>query len=148
MALSTTDKVTICLETMGKVNQLGSPLETADVCSIDKRLLPCVDFGHVNAREQGSLSSPGDFQRVVEIFEKKIGIDRTRAMHVHFSKIEYTHMGEKKHLTFDDCEYGPDFENFAEVIVKKDMHPRIICESAGTQADDALTMKKILEAFL
>ena len=139
--------VTVCLETMGKVNQLGSPEETADVCSVDERLYPCVDFGHVNAREQGSLRSAADFQRVVEVFEKKLGAERARGMHVHFSKIEYTHMGERKHLTFVDAEFGPDFEHFAEVILKKQMYPRIICESAGTQAEDALYMKNILEGL-
>ena len=140
--------VTVCLETMGKVNQLGSPEETAEVCSVDDRLYPCVDFGHVNAREQGSLDSPEAFERVVDIFEKKLGVDRARGMHVHFSKIEYTHMGERKHLTFEDMEYGPLFEHFAEIIVRKQMYPRVICESAGTQAEDALTMKKILEGLL
>ena len=139
--------VTICLETMGKVNQLGTPEETADVCSVDQRLFPCVDFGHINAREQGSLANPSDFERVVGVFEKKLGKDRAYGMHVHFSKIEYTHMGEKKHLTFEDALYGPDFENFAEVICKKGMYPHVICESAGTQAEDALSMKKILESM-
>ncbi len=140
--------ITICLETMGKVNQLGTCEETAEVCEIDERLFPCVDFGHVNAREQGSLATPSDFENIVNLFENRLGAYRAERMHVHFSKIEYTHMGERKHLTFEDAEYGPEFENFAEIICKKNMQPRIICESAGTQAEDALYMKNILKGMI
>ena len=50
--------------------------------------------------------------------------------------------GEKKHLTFDDNQgYGPDFEPLMEIIAKKNMSPIFVCESAGTQDKDALTMK-------
>ena len=64
-------------------------------------------------------------------------------LHCHFSKIEYTKAGEKKHLTFEDRAYGPDFEPLAEAIVLENVAPRIICESAGTMAEDALAMKKM-----
>ena len=63
-------------------------------------------------------------------------------LHCHFSKIEYTAAGEKKHLTFADETYGPQFEPLAEAIVRENVAPRIICESAGTQAEDALFMKQ------
>lgn len=140
--------ITICLETMGKVNQLGTSEETAEVCAVDERLFPCVDFGHINAREQGSLAVPSDFEKIVNVFENTLGAYRAERIHVHFSKIEYTHMGERKHLTFEDAEYGPEFENFAEIICKKNMQPRIICESAGTQAEDALYMKNVLKGMI
>ena len=61
----------------------------------------------------------------------------------HFSKIEFTAKGEKKHLTFSDTVYGPSFEPLAEAIVREGVCPRIICESDGTMSDDALAMKKI-----
>ena len=49
---------------------------------------------------------------------------------------------EKKHLTFEDTEYGPDFEPLMELVAKKNLSPVFICESAGTQAEDALAMKQ------
>jgi hypothetical protein len=49
--------------------------------------------------------------------------------------------GEKKHLTFADTVFGPEFEPLAEAIVREGVCPRIICESAGTMAEDALYMK-------
>ena len=137
--------ITLCIETMGKVNQLGTVEETLDVCSIDDRLLPVFDFGHINSREQGSLQRPEDYATILDAAEKKIGVDRAKMMHVHFSKIEYTHMGEKRHLTFADREYGPDFEPLGEVLYQRNYTPVIICESAGTMAEDALYMKQAYE---
>lgn len=136
--------VTICLETMGKVNQLGTVAETVDVCSIDDSLLPTVDFGHVNAREQGILTTKEAYEDLFSVIENKLGFDRLKRMHVHFSKIEFTHMGEKKHLKFEeDPGLGPEYEPLAELIAKRGLEPVIICESAGTQAEDALKMKEI-----
>lgn len=134
----------LCPETMGKVNQLGTLEEVLELCLIDERLIPCIDFGHLNARTFGKLNS---FEVVKEVFDKmedKLGTSRMRQFHSHFSKIEYTLKGgEKCHLTFADTIYGPQFEPVAEMIVRKNASPTIICESAGTQAEDALTMKQI-----
>ena len=71
-----------------------------------------------------------------------LGDDFAKNLHCHFSKIEYTDAGEKRHLTFADEVYGPSFEPLAEAIVREGVSPRIICESAGTQAEDALFMKQ------
>ena len=66
--------------------------------------------------------------------------------HSHFSKIEYSEKGgEVKHLTFEDEIYGPSFDPLGDVIVKKNLTPVIICESAGTQDIDSLYMKNYVE---
>jgi deoxyribonuclease-4 len=64
--------------------------------------------------------------------------------------IEYTSKGEKKHLTFaDGGAFGPAFEPLAEAIARERLAPRIICESAGTMAEDARTMKQLyMEALV
>ena len=140
--------VTICLETMGKLNQMGTLEEVMEVCASDERLLPTVDFGHLNSRMQGALKTEEDFDRIIKYMEKKIGTERTSKFHAHFSKIEYTKAGEKKHLTFEDTEYGPEFLPLAKVLARRKISPVIICESAGTQGIDALKMKKIYEECL
>ena len=68
-------------------------------------------------------------------------------MHIHFSKIEYTAGGEKRHLTFADDIYGPQFEPLIGQFISRDMSPTVICESAGTQTDDSVTMMKYYEAL-
>jgi len=49
--------VRICPETMGKINQLGTLEEVIALCKLDERLLPCIDFGHLNARTLGASNS-------------------------------------------------------------------------------------------
>ena len=136
--------VALGLETMGKKNQLGTLEEVLDICSIDKRLRPVVDFGHLNARNCGGyFESEEDYRRVFDLITEKLGGEYAENLHCHFSKIEYTGAGEKKHLTFEDSIYGPEFDKLANVIAKDGYSPRIICESDGTMAKDALIMKNM-----
>ncbi len=150
MAISEADAhgfsdIHMCIETMGKINQLGNLDEVLELCSLDDRLLPTIDFGHLNARTLGGLNSYDSFLEIFDRIENKLGFDRLKIFHSHFSKIEYTKGGEKKHLTFEDTVFGPDFSYVAEIIYKKNLSPTIICESAGTQIEDSLTMKNILK---
>ena len=101
-----------------------------------------VDFGHLNARHLGGHFTDRDsYRRVFDAIGEELGDEYAYNLHCHFSKIEYTSKGEKKHLTFADSVFGPEFEPLAEAIIKEGVCPRIICESAGTQSDDALYMK-------
>ncbi len=135
----------MCIETMGKANVLGDLDEIVEIVSFDDRLLPCIDFGHLNCIGQGNIKSYEDYENIFKKLENGIGFDRTSTVHIHFSKIEYSKMGEVRHLTFDDTKYGPEFEPLAELLAKKNYKPTIICESAGTQAEDALIMKNMYE---
>ena len=145
LCLKHTDDIIICPETMGKMNQMGTVDEVLELCSIDERLMPTLDFGHINSRGQGCLRNEEDFEKIFEKYENILGRERLNKFHAHFSKIEFTKGGEKRHLTFADTVYGPEFEPLARVIVKRGLEPVIICESDGTQAEDALVMKKLYE---
>ena len=133
--------VHICPETMGKVNQLGTLDEVLELCKIDERLIPCIDFGHLNARDLGYFKTKEDYKTVFDKIENALGCDRLKIFHSHFSKIEYTTGGEKKHLTFEDTVYGPDFEPVIDLVVQRNCTPTFICESDGTQAEDVKRMK-------
>ena len=135
--------VRLGLETMGKENQLGTLDEVLEICKLDGRLWPVVDFGHMNARNVGGLfTDVDDYRRVFDQVGETLGDKYANELHCHYSQIEYTEKGEKRHLTFDDDVYGPPLEPLAECLAKYGYRPRIICESAGTQAEDALYMKK------
>ncbi|MBQ8397888.1 MAG: TIM barrel protein [Clostridia bacterium] len=138
--------VRIGLETMGKINQLGTLEEVLTLTQLSPRLVPVVDFGHLNAREQGRFHTADDYRAVFDAIAAAKGDQIARTLHCHFSKIEYTAAGEKKHLTFADETYGPDFAPLAEAIVRDSLAPRIICESAGTMAEDALAMQTMVKA--
>ncbi|MDR2046749.1 MAG: TIM barrel protein [Clostridiales bacterium] len=139
--------LTLCPETMGKAGQMGSVPEILEICKIDAVYTPCIDFGHVNARERGSLKTEDDYGAVLDAYLDAL-YERALNMHVHFSRIQYAENGEIRHLTFDDREYGPYFETLAPVLAEKGMRPYIICESDGTQAEDAAEMKRIYENTL
>lgn len=136
---------TICLETMGKQSVIGSAEEIFELVALDDRLLPCIDFGHLNARTCGKCSTEEEFAQVLDLMENTIGTERARVFHSHFSHIEYGPKGEVRHLTFADEQYGPDFSPLAKLIAQRGWTPRFICESAGTQAEDA---KQMMEMYL
>ncbi len=135
------------IETMGKINQLGTLDEVLEQCKVDKsHYVPVVDFGHLNARNQGGyFNTADDYRRVFDKIAVEHSYEAAKNLHCHFSKIEYTNAGEKKHLTFADSVFGPCFEPLVEAIVKEGLTPRIICESAGTQAEDTKAMKEYYE---
>ena len=141
--------ITLCPETMGKLGQLGDLDEVLELCTVDDRLLPCVDFGHLYARSLGADDGAEAMERMLDRMEEVLGPDRASRFHSHFSHIEFTlNGGEKCHRTFaDDGGYGPDWTPLAQAVARRGWSPVFICESAGTQAEDALTMKKIYREF-
>lgn len=138
----------ICPETMGKVKQLGTVQEVCELCSIDERLIPTIDFGHVNAQTLGGLKTMEDYEQVFDTIHKKLGEYRLRNFHSHYSRIEYTNSGEKKHHTFDETEFEPEFDPIAKIVAKRGLSPIIICESRGTQTRDAVRMQEIYRGML
>lgn len=138
----------ICPETMGKVKQLGTVDEVIKLCLIDERLIPTIDFGHVNSMTLGGLKNKEDFEEVFNKIENKLGSERGKNFHVHYSRIEYTNAGEKKHHTFNETEYEPEFSPIAEIMAERGATPTIICESAGTQTMDSVAMQDIYKGFI
>lgn len=137
--------ITLCPETMGKINQLGDLDEVLELCDLDPRLIPCVDFGHLYARSLGTDDGAEAFERMLDRMEQVLGRERASVFHSHFSRIEFTPKGgEKCHRTFaDNGGFGPDPAPLMAAIARRGWGPTIICESAGTQAEDALTMKAL-----
>lgn len=141
--------ITLCPETMGKINQLGDLTEVLELCGVDERLVPCVDFGHLYARSLGELTGAEACETMLDEMASALGEERASRFHSHFSKIAFTPKGgEQKHLRFSDAGWGPDFRPLAEAIARRGWRPTFICESSGTQSEDALTMKAIYQEVL
>ena len=136
-----------CPETMGKLAQIGTVEEVVRFCKVDPVYTPCADFGHINAREQGSLVTVDDYKSRLEYMIAELGFARMEHFHVHFSKIMYSAKGEVKHLTFADTVYGPEFEPLAVALKALNLKPYIVSESAGMQAEEAEMMKKIYNSL-
>ena len=137
--------IALCPETMGKINQLGDLDEVLELCGADERLIPCVDFGHLYARSLGADDGAETMERILDKMEAALGSQRAARFHSHFSHIQFTpNGGEKCHRTFDDDDgFGPDWAPLAAAVARRRWSPTFICESAGTQAQDALTMKRV-----
>lgn len=133
--------IKICFETMGKQGQMGTVDEIIKICSLADNFYPCIDFGHVNAREGGILKCAEDYNTLIQKLEDFLPKDKVFGMHIHFSKIEYGAKGEIRHLTFADEKFGPDYRPLMEVLHTRGLEPYVICESDGTQAEDTVTMK-------
>jgi len=123
----------ICIETMGRYKPIGTYQEICDICKIDPRIIPCIDFGHINCTEQGKLDIPTVMNYVLA--------HSGREMHIHFSAIKFGVGGELKHSTLDDPKFGIDFKPLADYIKKHNLTPTIICESKNIMAQDAVKLK-------
>lgn len=138
-------EIHLCPETMGKINQLGDLEEVLRLCETDERFLPCLDFGHLNARTHGGMNGEQAFADALDRVENALGRARAEIVHVHFSKIEYTAGGEKRHLTLEDTVYGPEPAPLMALFARRGYSPVVICESDGTQGRDAARMARMYE---
>lgn len=68
--------ITLCPETMGKINQLGDLDEVLALCQLDERLIPCIDFGHLYARSLGRDDGEEAMARMLDQVAAALGQDR------------------------------------------------------------------------
>jgi deoxyribonuclease-4 len=136
-------KVKLGPETMGRLFQLGTLDEILTICETVEQTQLVIDWSHLHARGQGRFKKVDDFRSVVEEAEKRLGTEAARNMHCHFSKIEYTDKGERRHHILEEVRYGPDFQMLAEVIAEFNLRPVIICETPLLDVD-AMKIRDIL----
>ena len=135
----------LCIETMGRYKAIGNYKEICDLCTVADCVIPTIDFGHINALEQGELKR--NPERAVEIMQycmDKLG-KKMQNVHIHFSSVAYTEKGERVHTALDDEKWSFSFENLARFIKEKKLEPIIVCESDAVQARDALKLAKQYE---
>ncbi|NIR86786.1 TIM barrel protein [Candidatus Bathyarchaeota archaeon] len=122
-------------ETTGKSSQLGSLDEVLTLCERVGSTEPVIDWAHIHAREGGRMKTESDFRVVTNEIEKRLGSEAVRNLHCHFTRVEFTEKGEKRHHVLDEVEYGPDFQHFATIVAELDLNPVIISESPILDVD-------------
>ncbi len=122
-------KVHLAPEMMGKPSQFGSVEEVVALCERVDLTEPNVDWAHLHARERGRFNTVDDVSKVMDQIEKRLGTDVLRNLHCHYSHIEFTDKGERRHHNLDRTEYGPDFRFVAKLIAERDLKPVIACET-------------------
>jgi len=131
------DDVTLGLETMGKVSSWGTLEEIEQVMEEVDGIAPVIDFAHLHARGQGCLLSTADFRSAIEECRSAY----KGHLHCHFSCIEFTEKGERRHLLLE--ERRPDFKMLVPNLRKLKCDVTIISETPQP-TQDALQMKDLL----
>jgi deoxyribonuclease-4 len=131
-------------ESMGKKSQLGSLEDIIKICQ-ETGIKPCIDFGHLHARDLGSLNNEDNFRNVITKLEKELGHESIKHLHCHFYPVAYTDKGEKVHRAVMEEDAFPKFIHFAPIIKEFNMMPVLISESHNSQDIGALQMKDILK---
>jgi deoxyribonuclease-4 len=125
--------VLLGLETTGKKSQFGTLEEIISLCKAVNGCVPVIDFSHIYARNNGKLNMENILTSIKPLHLNDI--------HCHFSGIEFSDSGERRHLPISSGK--PDFRSIAKSLLNEKINATIICESPLLEKD-ALKMKKIL----
>jgi len=127
-------------ETMGKSAMLGSLEDTLEMSKAIDGVLPCLDFAHLHARPgDGTVNSVKEWSQILETYQKSLGKEALKSLHIHLSGIEYGPKGEKNHLALGESDLKINF--LFEVLRDFGCAGRILSESPIMEAD-AENMKK------
>ena len=121
--------VELAPETTGKASQFGDLDEIINLMK-DTGCHLCVDFSHLRARYNGNI----DYDLIMKKL-KPLG-----HIHAHFSGIEFTTKGERRHLVTPE----KDITELYKYLKKYNIDITIINESPET-LKDAIKMKKMLK---
>lgn len=139
------ERTLIAPETSGSLAQFGSIDEILSLCRIHSRLVPCLDFAHMHARQSGRPFNADAFDAVFSGVERVLGREKLNQLHVHYYPVGYGPRGERGHRAFDEPDYGPRPEPFVDALHRWGLAPTVICESRDRQDLDALLMKRLYE---
>ncbi len=138
-------KVHLAPEMMGKPSQFGTVDEVLSLCERVDMTEPNVDWAHLHARDGGRFKTIDDVRKVMDQIEKRLGTKALKNLHCHYSHIEFTDKGERRHHNLDRTEYGPDFRFIAKLIVERDLNPVVACETPDQDLDAQKLRDMVLE---
>ncbi len=133
---------TFAPETTGKKSQIGSLDEIIDICQTFDNFAPTVDFAHIHARSGGSIKTKEDYAKIFGKLEAELGLF---TFHSHFTKIEYTVNGEKKHHVLADENFGPPLIPLLELVFENGYNITFICETPYLDIDSREMKKEYLK---
>lgn len=138
-------KVHLAPEMMGKPSQFGTVEEVCALCERVDLTEPNVDWAHLHSRDGARFKTIDDVRKVMDQIEKRLGTKALKNLHCHYSHIEFTDKGERRHHNVDRTEYGPDFRFLAKLIVERDLDPVIACETPNLDVDAQKLRDMVLE---
>lgn len=142
-------KYTFAPETTGKRSQLGNLDEIINICQSFDNFAPTIDFAHLHARGRGCIKGADDYYQILTRLEEGLGGNGSgmETLHCHFTRIEYTDAGERRHHVLTEKEYGPPLEPLLTVLIECGWDATIICETPFLE-QDAIIMQETYHNLL
>jgi len=137
MDLEGIGEVLLGLETMGKKGTWGTVREIGEVMRRVDGVVPVIDFAHLHARSGGGLRREEDFASVLD---QVTALHKGR-VHCHFSCIEYTEAGERRHLPL--TEEQPDFSLLVRALQGRKIEMTLISETPDPVEGAAMMMGQL-----
>lgn len=131
-------------ETTGKPTQFGDLRELCNLSAELDQVLPCIDFAHLHARTGGKLNTTNEFHDMLSFYEKTLGKDALKNMHIHLAGINYTDKGERNHLPLQESDMN--YKDLLRTLHEFGCCGVLICESPNIESD-ALLLKKFYSAL-
>lgn len=136
-------KIKLRPELMGKQSQFGSLDELIKLSNDVKNVLPCIDFGHFIARYGEKSNNYESFCNVLERMKEIKKENVLKNMHIHFSDIEFTEKGERRHLVFDEGTLK--WKDMVRAWKEYKIEGIVICESPNIEVDALKTKQEYLK---
>ena len=127
----------------GKRSQYGSLEEIIKMCQEVEQMMPCIDYAHFHARDNGGKTHK-DFIASLVLLEKELGKEALKNMHMHVEGIEYSDKGEKNHLNLEKSDFK--WKELLQALKEFDAKGVLICESPNIE-NDALMMQKFYKSL-
>ena len=132
----TDNNIWIRPETTGKGTQWGTLEEIVKLSKEFKNVMPCIDFAHIHARNNGLYNSYDEFSKMIEFIASELGNEALNNMHMHLAGIEYGLKGEKNHLILEESDMN--YKDLLKVLKKFDVRGALVCESPNIEVDTKL----------
>ncbi len=123
-------------ETTGKGTQWGTLEEIVKISKEFQNVLPCIDFAHVHARNNGTFNTYDEFSKMIEYTANELGCEVLNNMHMHLAGIEYGAKGEKNHLILENSDMN--YKDLLKVFKEFNIKGVLVCESPNIEEDTKL----------
>ncbi len=133
-------KLWIRPETTGKETQWGDLQETIKLAQEVEQVLPCVDFGHLHARYNGTNNTLEEFRDILSQIEKGLGREALDNMHIQCCGINYGPKGEKNHLNFEESDFN--WKDMLKAWKEFKIKGVVITESPNIEGDALLLQRE------
>ncbi len=132
-------KVQVRPELTGKPTQFGDLNELIRLSKELDLVLPCIDFAHCHARNNGKFNTFEEFVEMFKTIQQELGKDVLHDMHMHISGIQYSEKGEKNHLPLLESDFN--YKDLLKAMKLFDVKGVLINESPNIE-EDALLLKR------